>query len=452
MSVIRLFPLMRRGAWFAALLLSAASQSFAMGLIQAYDAALQHDAIYLSAMAENQAGQQYKAIGRAGWLPRLEYSYGNSKNMAALTTQGIAGLPVTSHPDYTSISNNISLRQTLFNLDTVARYRQGIAQTNFSDAQFAGRSQDLMIRLVTAYTEARFAQDQLALLVAQRDAFAEQKRANQRMFQYGEGSKTDVLETEAKLDVAQAKLIEAEDNLDTARHMLAAITGQDARYLDGLVDDFKVLPLALAVFEDWKEIASKNNADIAAAQFALDAAEQEISKSLAGHAPRVDLNATYSRSNSDTLTTYKQDSTVRSIGVQLVVPLFSGGHVTAVARQSMANRDKARFDLDAITSKVMIELRKQFSAARSSIAKMDALQKSVDSATLLVQATKQSVKGGVRINLDVLNAQQQLVAAKRDLAQARYNYLVGLLKLRVAAGILGGDDLRAVAAYFSGAH
>lgn len=450
--MIDLFLPIQRRAWFAAALLSATGQISAMGLMQAHDAALQHDPVYLSAMAENRAGQQYKAIGRAGLLPRLEYSHASSKNQATLTTPGSAGLPVTSHPDYTSMSNSISLRQTLFNLDTVARYRQGIAQTHFSDAQFTGRSQDLMIRLVTAYTEASYAQDQLQLLVAQRDAFAEQKRANQRMFQHGEGSKTEVLETEAKLDVAQAQLIEAEDNLITARDTLAAMTGQDAAQLDGLVDDFKVQPLALAVFENWQEIAGKNNADIAAARFALDVAEQEINKSLAGHAPRIDLNATYSRSNSETLTTYQQDSTVRSIGVQLVVPLFSGGHVTAVARQSVANRDKARFDLEATTSLVMIELRKQFNAARSSIAKMDALQKSVGSATLLVQATRQSVKGGVRINLDVLNAQQQLVAAKRDLAQARYNYLVGLLKLRVAAGILGGDDLRAVAAYFSAGH
>lgn len=442
---------MRRRAWCAAALLMAAGQSSAMGLMQAYDAALQHDPAYLSAMAENQAGQQYKAIGRAGLLPKIEYSYGNSKNKAELTAPNSAGLPVTSNPDYTSISNSISLRQTLFNLDTFARYRQGIAQTNFSDAQFAGRSQDLMIRLVTAYTEASYAQDQLELLVAQRDAFAEQKRANQRMFQYGEGSKTDVLETEAKLDVAQAQLIEAEDNLITARNTLAAMTGQDAAHLDGLVDDFKALPLAMAVFADWKEIAGKNNADIAAGRFALDAAEQEINKSLAGHAPRVDLSATYSRSNSETLTTYKQNSTVRSVGVQLVVPFFSGGAVTAAVSQSEANRDKATFDLEATTSKVMIELRKQFNAARSGVAKMDALQKSVSSATLLVQATRQSVKGGVRINLDVLNAQQQLVAAKRDLAQARYIYLVGLLKLRVAAGILSRDELRIVAAYFSAA-
>jgi protease secretion system outer membrane protein len=452
MMITNFFSVVMRRAQFAVALLLAAGHVSAMGLMSAYEGALQHDPVYLSAVAENQAGQEYQTIGRAGLLPRVEYNYGNSKNKAALTMPGSNGLPVTTHPEYTSISNSISLRQTLFNLETFANYRQGIAQTNFSDAQFVGQHQDLILRLVMAYTEASYAQDQLLLLVAQRDALAEQKRANQMMFQYGEGSKTDVLETGAKLDVAQAQLFEAQDQLVIARNTLTAMTGQDVNYLDGLDDDFKVQPLALSVFEDWQKIAINNNVEIVTGQFALASAEEEINKSLAGHAPRVELNVTYSRSNSETLTTYQQDSTQSSIGVQLVVPLYSGGRVSAVTRQSEANRDKVKFDLEATTSMVMIELRKQFNAARSSVTRMDALQKSVNSATLLVQATKESVKGGVRINLDVLNTQQQLVAAKRDLAQARYNYLMVLLKLRMAAGILGADDLRTVAYYFTAEH
>ena len=449
MILINIFSLVVGRARLAIALLLAAGQVSAMGLMTAYEEALQHDPVYLSALAENQAGQEYKIIGRAGLLPRVEYSYGNSKNKAQRTMPGSAGLPVTTHPKYTSISSSISLRQTLFNLETYASYRQGIAQTDFSNAQFDGRRQDLILRLVMAYTEASYAQDELVLLVAQRDAFAEQKRANQMMYQYGEGSNTDLLETGAKLDVAQAQLFEAQDQLITALNTLTAMTGQNPAHLDGLVDEFNVEPLALSVFKGWQEIASNNNAEIAAGQFALASAEQEINKSLGGHAPRIELNITYSRNNSETLTTYQQDSTQSSIGVQLVVPLFSGGSVSAVTRQSEANRDKVRFDLQATTNKVMIELRTQFNAARSSVTTMNALQKSVNSATLLVKATKESVKGGERINLDVLNTQQQLVAAKRDLAQARYSYLLGLLKLRMAAGILGVDDLRTVATYFS---
>lgn len=442
--------LMRRSLLSAAcvVLLSQAGQTSAMGLMQAYDAALQNDPAYRSAVSENQAGQQHKAIGRAGLLPTVQYNYSTSKNKAE-QTQPQFGKPTTTYPEYTSISNSISLRQTLFNLDAFARYKQGIAQTNYSDAVFTSRGQDLMIRLVTAYVDAKYAEDQLALYTAQRDAFAEQRRVNDRMFEKGEGTKTDMLETQAKLDVAEAQVIESADNLTTARNTLAAMIGSDVTHLDGLVDDFRVRHLSPSGFDEWKAMAGNNNAELLAGQFAVEAAEQEISKSKAGHAPRLDLNASYSRGSAESLTNYNQDSTVRSIGVQLVVPLYSGGYVNAVSAQAVANRDKARSDLDATTNKVMIELRKQFSTVQSSIAKMDALQKSVNSATLLVQATRQSVKAGVRVNLDVLNAQQQLVAAKRDLAQARYNYLISFLKLRVAAGTLSLDDLRTVSGYFS---
>jgi outer membrane protein, protease secretion system len=445
---------MRRVALSAAyvVLLSHAGQAAAIGLLQAYDAALQNDPLYRSAIAENQAGQENKAIGRSGLLPSVQYSYTTSKNRAETTAPNFFGTLNTTHPEYTSIASSISLRQTLFNLDAAARYRQGIAQANYSDAQFTSRSQDLIIRLLTTYANAKYAEDQLDLYAAQRDALIEQKRMNDRLFEKGEGTKTDMLETQAKLDLAQAQVIEAADNLATARSTLATMISRDVTQLDGLVNDFRALPLLPVSIEEWQALASSNNPELAAARFAVEAAEQEIQKSRAGHAPRLDLNASYSRNSAESLTTYQQDSSVRSIGVQLVVPLYSGGYVNAVTSRAVANRDKAKADLDATTNTVMIELSKQFSAVQSSVAKIAALVKSVNSASLVVQATQQSVKGGVRVNLDVLNAQQQLVAAQRDLAQARYNYLISFLKLRMAAGTLNIDDLRTVAGNFSAAH
>ena len=131
-----------------------------------------------------------------------------------------------------------------------------------------------------------------------------------------------------------------------------------------------------------------------------------------------------------------------------MIPIYSGGYVTAISNQAIANRDKAKADLDSTKNRISIELRKQFNAVQTSLTKISALQKSVNSATLLVEATKQSVKGGVRINLDVLGSEQQLVAAKRDLAQAKYNYLISFLRLRVTAGNISVDDVQTVAAYF----
>jgi len=435
----------------ASILLASAGQASAIGLLQAYEAALLNDPTYRSAVSENIAGQEFRKIGRAGLLPSIQFNYGTGKNKAdTYIPPPIVGLPPTIREyDYTSLTNTLSLRQVLFNLDTTARYKQGIAQTNYSDAIFSARSKDLMIRLVTAYADTKFAEDQLDLYRAQRDALAEQKRINERMFEKGEGTKTDMLETQAKLDVAEAQVLEAGDNVTNLRNTLAAITGLESNQLDSLRVDFQLAPAALNTFEEWMTVATENNPEITAAKYSLEVAEHEISKSKAGHAPRLELNASYNRSVSDSVTNYSQDQTVKSIGVQLVIPIYSGGYVNAITNQSVANRDKARAELDATRSRIGIELRRQHNALQSSATKIAALQKSVNSSSLLVEATKQSVKGGVRINLDVLSAEQQLVATRRDLAQAKYNYLISFLKLRVAAGTVNVEDLQTVAGYFS---
>lgn len=425
-----------------------AMPSFALGLLQAYDAALQNDPTYRSAIFENKAGQENKAIGRSNLLPNAQYSYSGAKNRSDLTEPNFVGQLITVHPEYSSSSSQISVRQVLFSLDAYARYKQGVAQSDYSDAVFSSRRQDLVIRLVSAYAEAKYAEDQLTVLNAQRDAYAEQRRVNDRMFEKGEGTKTDMLETQAKLDLAEAQIIEAQDNLTTARNTLAAIIGQDVTALNGLVDNFRLISSLPASYEEWQEIALKNNAEILAGQFAIEAAYQEYKKSWAGHTPRVDLQASYGRSKSDTLNTLNQDSTSKTIGFQVVIPLYSGGLVNAQSRQSLASWEKAKADLDVTIKKVTVELRKQYSALISSVAKIDALSKSVNSANLLVQATEQSVRGGVRINLDVLNAQQQKTQSTRDLAQARYNYLLSYLRLRNAAGTLNGDDVVTVSKYF----
>ena len=419
----------------------------ALGLLQAYEAALQNDPAYRAAFYENEAGQQYKALGRSSLLPSLSASYSTSKNQADITSKSAFGENTTQR-DYTSVTGAIQLRQPLVNLEGFARYYQGIAQTHYSDAQFSARSQELIVRLVSAYAEAKYAEDQLTLVSAQRDAYAEQRKVNDRRFEKGEGTKTDMLETQAKLDLAEAQLLEARDSLTNARNALAAIVGKEITALDSLSDDFRVKPMQPASFDEWKAIALEQNPEIVAQRHAVEAARQEINRHRAGHAPRLDLVASLNKSSSDTLNTFNQEANVRSIGVQLNIPLYSGGYVSAVTRQAVSNQEKAKADLETKTNQVLVELRKHYSLTLSSTLRIDALVKSVSSARLLVDATQQSVRGGVRINLDVLNAQQQLFAAQRDLALARYNYLLGYLRLRNAAGTVGISDLQNVASYF----
>lgn len=419
----------------------------AIGLLQAYEAALKNDPTFQSAIHENEAGQENRVLGRAGLLPSASISYSGSRNRSDVTTTNILG-ENTTHPAYTSKGAYLQVKQSLLNVDAFARYKQGIAQSNYSDAVFSNRKQDLVLRLVGAYADAQYAEEQLKLVKAQRDTLAEQKRVNERMFEKGESTKTDVLETQSKYDVAEAQLIEAQDALATARNTLSTLVGMDVTSLDPMVPDFKVQALQPASFEQWRAIALEKNPEIESLRYGVEAASQEVLKARAGHAPRVDLVATLSRTDSETLNTLNQDQKNRSIGVQVNIPLYSGGYVNAASRQAVAGRERAKTDLEAKTNLVLVELRKQFNLVQSGVTRIDANEKSVKSAELLVDATRQSIKGGIRINLDLLNAQQQLFAARRDLAQARYNYLLSYLRLRNAAGTLGGDDLQLVASYF----
>ena len=420
------------------------SYASAVGLVQIYETALANDPAYQGAIHENRAGQEFAAIGRSGLLPSLSANFAINHNQQDFTREAI-----NLHRSYESQTATIQLRQPLINLGAFAGYKQGVSKTNQSNAEFSTQGQELILRLVSAYINAQYAEDQLALATAQRTALEEQRRANERMLEKGEGTKTDVLETQARYDLAEAQVLEAQDNLANARDVLAAIIGEEVTALDPLSGDFKIKPLQPGRFDDWKEIALENNPEIATRRYAVDVAREEINKQRAGHFPRVDAVAALTRNKSDNPILVGIDALTQSIGVQVSLPLYSGGNVSAMTSQATSNYEKVKADLETKTSQTIVELRKQFNLALTSTSRIAALVKSVDSANFSVEATLKSIKGGVRTNLDFLNAQQQLFEAKRDLAQARYGYLLAYLRLRKAAGIVGPGDLHDIATYFT---
>ena len=424
-----------------------AHHASALGLMEAYDAALQNDSAYRAALAESQSGQEYKVIGRSYLMPNISANYSVNANLADISTQVNAG-STSEYRKYWSQAGAIQARQPLFNLDVMARYRQGIAQTKASEAQFAASGQDLILRLVSLYATANYAEDQLALAIAQRDSYAELQKTNNRLFTQGEGTQTDMIETQAKFDLSEAQLLESQDSLVNARNALAALVGLEVTKLSPLREDFRVASIQPASFDEWRAIALAQNPELIGQRYAVEAAKQEINKSKSGHAPRLDGIASLSRNKSDTTNTFRQDAVVTSAGVQLTVPIFSGGSVRALTRQATAQHEKAQANLDTKSNEIISELHKQYSATASSTLRIDALVKSVSSARLLIDATRKSIKGGVRTNLDVLNAQRQFFEVKRDLALARYNYLISYLRLHKAAGNLSVSNLQTVAGYF----
>ncbi|WP_342116655.1 TolC family outer membrane protein [Pseudoduganella sp. OTU4001] len=442
------FPRLKRGLLAQAIgmgLLVHGGSASALGLMQAYEAALKNDSVYRAAFYTREAGKENRILGRAGLLPSLSASYSGSKAKSEIITAGNQ-----RDQEYISRSSNVSLRQSLINFDALARYKQGVLQSEYSESVFLSETQQVALRVVGAYVEVLFKQDQLALAKSERDAYLERVKVNDRMFSKGEGTRTDMLETRARLDVAEAAVLEAEDNLTATRLSLQAVVGADVVMgeLEPLTQTFQRPPEDARTLKDWQRMLTENNHEVRSRQLGVDISQQEVNRQRAGHMPRLDAIASYSKSDSDTINTINQSSTTRSIGFQLTVPLYSGGAVSASVRQAVASREKARADLQTEIDKAMLELSRDYESLTSSVKKIEALIKAVDSGKLLVQATEQSIKGGVRINLDLLDAQRQLSQTQRDLAQARYTYILSHLKLRAAAGTLSTSDIREMSAYF----
>jgi outer membrane protein, protease secretion system len=416
----------------------------ALGLMEAYEAALANDSVYRAAQHDNEAGQQYRIIGRANLLPNVSANYAFNRIDSDITSG-----PSNVTRNYNSENGAIQLRQPIINMEGWARYRQGNLQTELSDKQFAGRKQELIKRFFGAYANANFAEDVLALSMAERDAFKNQTEANKLMSARGEGTKTALIESQAELSLSEAKVIESQDGVTDARSALAVMVGKEVAGLDALSEGFNVKPLDPADYETWKNIALETNPEIAAQRETVELAYQEIRKNRAGHIPRLDGVASISRSKSDTTSTFNQEIDNRSIGVQLNVPIYSGGQVTAATAQAVANHKKAQDDLETKTNEVLLDLRKQYNTVQSSVLRIEALKQGVASADLLVAATKKSLIGGVRTNLDVLDARKKQFEAQRDLSLARYNYLVAYVNLKKAAGTLTVGDLEKISTYFT---
>jgi outer membrane protein, protease secretion system len=420
---------------------------YALSLLDAYEAALEHDPTYRSAFHESEAGKQNEIITRASLLPNLAITHTDSKSIGT-NSQGTASPANPRELNFHSQVSALTLRQPIINMEAVAGYRQGQAQTNSSRSRFTGQSQQLIVRLVEAYFEALLAQHHLKLAQAQLDSLTELKRVNENMLLKGEGTTTDVLETQSRHAQAQARLIEAQDEVEVAQLRLESMIGREATRLHYLSDIFRADMVFLPGFEDWRALALDRNAELVTQRHIVQSGKEEIRKSFAGHTPRVDFVASLSRNKSASFITFDRDVELATVGVEVNLPLYAGGRVNALTNQAKANHARAEAELDAIMDNVLVELRRQYQRVYSSVRRIESLELAVKSAKLLIHATEKSIQGGIRINLDLLDAQEQFFNSEINLAEAKYNFLLAYLRLNLAAGTLVLDDLRKIASYF----
>ncbi|UJR54474.1 TolC family outer membrane protein [Dickeya zeae] len=422
----------------------------AMGLVDAWELALRNDAQLRAAGFERDAGQEEVAIGRAGLLPSLQYNYGVNYSHSKVT-QRDRTVNNTSQRDYDNYVSTLTLRQPLLDYAAWARYQQGISRKLMADQRFRDRSQDLMVRLYQSWSDALLAQEKLTLLDAQRRAYEEQLALNRRLLAAGEGTQTDMRETEARYTVTNAQRIEQEDTLDAAMTALENMIGSPLQIQD-------LSPLALDVLPDnvtenrsltqWRELAVQHNAKLAVQRENVGYSRNEIERNRAGHLPSMDLVASTRNSLSESEYNYNQKYDTQTVGLQVRVPLYSGGAVSASMRQATAEYEQSQAELDNQTRQTFAELRRQFNLCTNGAAKIRAWQMSVAAAEEAIRATRQSVAGGERINLDVLMAEQEWYNARRELAEVKYRWLQAWLILRYTAGTLNEQDMMQLAAWF----
>ena len=430
----------------------ASTSTQALDLLHAYEAALGNDPVFRAAVKENEAGQANRVIGRSAVMPKVGVNYNQFANDSAISGPIVTGGPSQSiHRSYPSDMVSVQLTQPLFNLGALAQMRQGMAQGDLSEARFIYQTQDLLVRVLQLYSDVLYAQDNLSYLISQRDAYKEQLKVNQRTYERGEGTVTDALETRASYEMSEAQVIEANDVLENSKRKLEALIGlqlHSAKEVRPLGQNFRVMPLTPKAFELWKDLALSSNAELRASEHNVEVAKQEYEKQKAAHYPVVSAVAGWSQQKSQTYVAINQNAINSQVGVQVSMPLFSGGEIVGRASQARANYEKAQSERDQVRDKVVTELRKQYDAANSSLQRIEALNRAVDSATELTRAMRKSVQGGQRINLDVLVADKGLATAKRDLAQAKYNYMLSLLRLKQQAGNLALEDLEKIAMNF----
>lgn len=415
-----------------------ANSAWALDFKTAYEAALQHDATILAERAAAQAAQERLPQALSQRRPSLSLSAGQNRNHLESQTANMLGQRSVSERYYDSNNAALQLRQPLYRPAVLAQIKQARAQVQDADAVLDVNENDLLERVAQAYFDALLGQVQLDLASAQKTAFAAQLQSAQKGFAAGVGMRTDVDEAQARMDLAHAQVLQAQQALDLARRRLALLLGVPVAQLVQLadLDTQRFAPSAPVPTsaEQWIALAEESSPQLQALRARLRAAQAEVDKAQAGHKPTLDVVATVSRSDSDSVTSINTVYKQKYVGVQLNVPLYSGGYVSSTVRQALAEVQRVQQTLEAAQRDLSNQVYEQFSAMTEGVLRIAALEQAVRSAQQALLSSQKSLQAGVRTTVDVLNAEQQLTVAQRDLAQARYGYVLAHLKLQMLAG------------------
>jgi outer membrane protein len=417
-------------------------------LLEIFRLAQNSDAVYGSARAAWAATQEKLPQARSGLLPSASLAASTQYNDRSIRFRDPSIPGNNAHFNSTNLFT-LSITQPIYRRQNAIVYEQAKTQLEQADAVLAQAGQDLITRVAQAYLDVLLAQDNVALTIAQKAAIAEQLAQAKISFQVGTATITDTHEAQARYDLSVSQEIAARNDLQVKISALEQLIGRATPSLAPLSPTLKLISPEPAVMDKWVEEARGNNYQVRSAQSSVTIATQETERNRAGHYPTLDAFATWSdnRSGAGTIGGPGAEINNRFIGLQLAVPIYQGGLVNSRIREALANEEKFRQDLENARRAAELNARQNYLGVSSGIAQVKALEAALTSSQSALESSRLGREVGVRTQVDVLNAQQQLFSARRDLAQAKYNYILSTLRLKAAVGRLAEEDLTAVSAW-----
>jgi len=447
------FRAMSVGSRGIALLLTlglAADPAWAADLLQIYRDALANDATYASARATRDAGLENLPQGLAQILPTISATAFGQANNTDLKFNNVAGTGTGGDSVRVGPSGgfNITLTQPLFNWQNFQVYQEAGFKAAQAEALFGQATQDLIVRVAQAYFDVLASQDSLTFIQGQKVAISEQLAQAKRNFEVGTATITDTHEAQARFDLATSQEIAAQSDLEIKKRTLQQIVGRFPEQLAPLKANIDLNPPTPNAMEDWATAASTQSYPVRAQEAAVEVAVREIERVRAGHLPTLNIvgNAGVTSQSNSSTATVNAASDIRNlnIGLQLAFPLYAGGNVSSQVRQAVANREKAQQDLESTRRTAALTARQSFLGVTNGMAQVKALEAALVSSRSALDSNKLGYEVGVRINIDVLNAQQQVFSTLRDLSRARYDTILNGLRLKSASGTLTDADVEEI--------
>lgn len=424
----------------------------AKDLLTLYRLAIERDATYAAARSAAEAARENVPQARAALLPQLTANLSISRNSTEQTSRDILGREASRDYDYTAKGAALTLRQAIYRPANLAQLKAAQARVEGVDFQLEKERLNLAMRIAQAYFDVLLARERLASLKAEQQAYAAQLEAAERALRAGFGTRTDIDDARARLDLALAREIETQQALNVAQQALSALVAEpiDGSRLHGIDPNGTAPTLPEASdLEGWHERAEANNPELKALRATLQAAEHEVEKNRAGHLPTLELFASRNLSDSESENIIGNRYWTTRIGAQAVIPLYAGGYVDSTVRQALSSRDSARQQLEAARRQVGVEVARAWGAVTQGIARVKALEVALRSAEQAVLSSQKGLTAGTRSRLDVLNALQQAAATRYELYRARIDTILGWLRLLQLAGQLDEAELARVNQWLS---